>query len=110
MGALFQRRKTKKRTTKSPPCLWSKNLRHILQRTVAASSAPTSSVALSNVLIKTPYENFDLQFCRRGLSCCGRDLERKLYEESQTDFRKLMQEKIIGLSHTFESRASKFDN
>lgn len=50
-----------------------------------------------------------LKVCSQGFTCCTEEMESRLLGESKREFQKSVQDKIVGLSHTFESRTTKFD-
>lgn len=51
-----------------------------------------------------------LKICSQGFTCCTEEMEVRLVDESRKEYQKFVQDKIVGLSHTFESRTSKFDS
>lgn len=50
-----------------------------------------------------------LKICAQGFTCCTEEMESRLVDESRKEYQKYVQDKIVGLSHTFESRTTKFD-
>ncbi len=50
-----------------------------------------------------------LKICTQGFTCCTSEMESQLWNESDKDYQRVLQDKLIGLRHTFESRTSKFD-
>uniref|UniRef100_A0A914XGA7 Glypican-6 n=1 Tax=Plectus sambesii TaxID=2011161 RepID=A0A914XGA7_9BILA len=56
-----------------------------------------------------PIAGDHLKVCTQSLTCCTEEMEIRLTNESGEDFQRRIQDKIIGLRHTFESRSSRFD-
>lgn len=54
-----------------------------------------------------------LEICAAGdqtWTCCTQDVERQLGNQSSLDFRRVLQDKLIGLTHIFQSKTASFDS
>jgi hypothetical protein len=88
-------------------------LYHVLSQSKSArslNSDPNSDSNQNHRQIPQRAINGDhLKVCSQGFTCCTEEMESKLLGESKREFQKSVQDKIVGLSHTFESRTTKFD-
>ena len=50
-----------------------------------------------------------LEICTNEATCCTQEMESHLKNESENEFQRTVQDKLIGLRIAFQSEAQKFD-